>query len=247
MKIRNRITLARTVIVLLICVIVSYSVLLMQVATLVTECRTQTLETVAETDYLTEVYKSLSELDSLSAINSYSAALCANENAEELADIRQTAENCQNAVQSHFARVSRYSDDTKYSGFIGRFHVPSAGIDVALYHSCEQAVVDRGDSAAVFPGTPAESASCFIADHNNQDFRALPQVRIGDRAYIQYADGSKTEYVCTQIIQGHNTAGGIPYDIVDGEYQPVYGRTNLIAYTCRNGWKNILICMWDRA
>lgn len=122
------------------------------------------------------------------------------------------------------------ADDTKYPNFYGRLFIPSVGIDVALYNSWEQSTCDRRDSACIYPDL-CENGTPFIADHNHQCFSVLKKVKPGDTAQVVTASGTIYSYQCVGVLDGHNTADGIPYDIKDENYQPVYGTADLICYT----------------
>lgn len=133
-----------------------------------------------------------------------------------------------------------YADDRNYSDFYGRFYVPDAKIDVALYYGLSQAATDRQDSAAIFAWENYYGE--LIADHNNQEFSKLFSVEVGTEGYIQLASGDIISIVCVDVFNGHNT-GDL---ITDENYITVQGRTDYLTYTCRNGWKNIRICLWNK-
>lgn len=133
-----------------------------------------------------------------------------------------------------------YADDRNYSDFYGRFYVPDAKIDVALYYGLSQAAADRQDSAAIFAWENYYGE--LIADHNNQEFSKLFSVEVGTEGYIQLASGDIISIVCVDVFNGHNT-GDL---ITDENYITVHGRTDYLTYTCRNGWKNIRICLWNK-
>lgn len=137
-------------------------------------------------------------------------------------------------------KYDKYADDSDYSGFCGRLHIPAAGIDVALYRGYNQTITDRKDSANLFVwnGCPGE----VIADHSNQDFCNLFSVGVGTTGYIQNADGSVINIVCVAVLNGHNTGS----DLTDEDGVSVMGMAAYTMYTCRNGWQNVRICLWDR-
>lgn len=115
--------------------------------------------------------------------------------------------------------------------------IPNVGVDVPLYYGNDQKACDRQDSAIVFSMRAFDGL--YIADHNNQEFRKLHAVRVGMRGYIQYADGTRIDIMCTDVTGGHNT--GV---VIEDEN----GITNLdvdyLMYTCKDNWRNILICLW---
>lgn len=131
-----------------------------------------------------------------------------------------------------------YQDDHHYSNYSGRLYIPDAGIDVALYYGIEQEICDREDSANLF--TMHVYDGYYIADHSNQEFSKLFNVRPGMRGYIQLTDGGRIDLVCTNVIDGHNTG-----KVIEDEN----GVTNLdadyVMYTCKDNWHNIILCLWD--
>lgn len=125
------------------------------------------------------------------------------------------------------------------SGYIGRLKIPSVGISVALRESWDgetsQAYVDERDSAALY----RNGAATIVADHNNQEFKTLHKVSIGDSATVYHLDGSRTDYVVTDKFTGHNTLT----ELTDDDWRCIYDDNigGLTLYTCRNGWQNIWI------
>lgn len=133
-----------------------------------------------------------------------------------------------------------YLDDYNYPNFYGRLYIPSVGIDVALYYGNDQAATDRADSASIFAyGTYDDE---IIADHSNQDFSKLFGVSVGDTGYIRLSDGGTINIRCAEVFNGHNTGT----ELTDSDYNNVMGQYDYLMYTCRNGWRNILICQWTR-
>jgi hypothetical protein len=133
-----------------------------------------------------------------------------------------------------------YDDDRDYKGFAGRLHICSVGIDVALYRSNKQYVVDRADSAAYFDLSPW-NGHMLIADHNTQGFDALLDVEIGMICTIFKEDGTVAYYECVDVFDGHNTGKYISN--WDGKI--VMHRADLLMYTCLDYWKNVRVTLWD--
>lgn len=136
-------------------------------------------------------------------------------------------------------QAALYADDAKYANFYGRFYVPDAKIDVALYYGLSQAAADRQDSAAIFKWQNYYGE--LIADHNTQEFSKLFAVEVGTEAYIKLKSGDIIPIVCIDVFNGHNT-GDL---ITDENYLSVHGKADYLTYTCRNGWQNIRICLWN--
>lgn len=133
-----------------------------------------------------------------------------------------------------------YTDDTAYPRFVGRLYIPEVGIDVALYRSNKQAVVDRDDSAAYFD-LATHPYHMIVADHWTEAFATLKDVTVGMEASINHADGTTTHYKCVEVLDGHNTG----HIITDGNYKEVVSKSDLLTYTCINGWKNVRVVLWD--
>lgn len=122
--------------------------------------------------------------------------------------------------------------------YYGRLYIPDANISVALYYSWEQYITDRVDSASIFSWSFDYGHT--IADHNNQEFSKLFNVRIGMRGYIERNDGSIINIECTEIFNGHNTGDYI----VDENGVIATSRSNYTMYTCIDHWTNVRICLW---
>lgn len=133
-----------------------------------------------------------------------------------------------------------YSDDTNHRGFYGRLYVPSADIDVALYLSNKQSVVDRQDSAAMFRLSYRPKV-WIIADHNTQSFASMTDIEVGDEATIVKHEGGEILLECTEVFDGHNTGHGL----TDNHGVNIVGPYPYVTYTCIGYWRNIRICQWS--
>lgn len=86
-----------------------------------------------------------------------------------------------------------------------------------------QSIVDAPNLACVFESKPGY---LIIADHSTQDFAVLPDIQIGNRAFIKYEDATAV-YKCIDIQSGYND-GTVRYsDSTSAEN--VY---DLMCYTC---------------
>lgn len=122
----------------------------------------------------------------------------------------------------------------------GILSVPEAGLRVNLYDDCCQETADRPDSAAIF--SFCQYRGKIIADYCNQEFRNLFSVRVGTTGTIQLDNGNTIHIKCVKIIDGYNTES----DIVDENHKSVLNTdTDYLMYTCRNGWQEIRICLWE--
>lgn len=121
----------------------------------------------------------------------------------------------------------------------GILHIPSANISVVLYNSYAQSVVDAKNSAALF-----EWGSWIIADHNNQEFKTLKHVQVGDTATIRRTDGRTIRLICVDVYQGKN----LGHDLVNQHNRSVMDDHDYLMYTCVNkaaSRKTILITQWE--
>ena len=133
-----------------------------------------------------------------------------------------------------------YDDDTNYSGFAGRLYIDDVGIDVALYRSNKQYVVDRDDSAAYFD-LGRWPNHMLIADHNTEAFAPLCEVQVGTIAKIVKPDGTVAYFECYEVFDGHNTGKYI----TDWDGHNVVPNAELLMYTCFDGWKNVKVALWN--
>lgn len=90
-------------------------------------------------------------------------------------------------------------------GTWGRLFIPSVDIDVALYQTpCTpdaQPIVDAYDSAAYINTL---DGAVLIADHSNQGFDKIINLKTGDKLYIYRPDNSIETYICQETCNGKN-------------------------------------------
>ena len=123
---------------------------------------------------------------------------------------------------------------------IGRLIIPDADINVAVFihgngadaAEIRQNVCDNEDSAILY----SDGVGNIIADHNNQGFINLPNVRLGDRAYIVAGDCIIT-LECDLVTDGINTGNGI----TDTAGNWVSANEDFTFYTCGVDWVNVKI------
>lgn len=132
------------------------------------------------------------------------------------------------------------AEKTARPWMVGRLVIESADIDVALFEWGEgededtvgQRVTDAEDSALVY----FDGIANVIADHNNQDFATLSQIREGDMAYILMGD-LILSLRCDKVSDGINTGHGVTDP--DGAWATI--GEDMICYTCRENWTNVLV------
>lgn len=125
-------------------------------------------------------------------------------------------------------------------GALGRWSIPSVGINVACYKSWEQSVCDAKDSACYFTLGDMD----VIGDHWNQGFNAIKSCTPGTKAYLETSSGTKT-FVCTKIFTGHNTG-----NLTDDDYNDIsrgYNTGGITCYTCNDHWSNVTIVFFQPA
>lgn len=137
-------------------------------------------------------------------------------------------------------QIKLYKNDKNFSNFYGRFYVPEAKIDVALYKGYAQEICDRQDSANIYSFGLDEGKT--IADHNNQEFSKLYSVKIGTLGYIQLASGDIINIKCIDVFNGHNNG----VYITDENEKNVMNVSDFMTYTCRDNWRNVRICLWEK-
>lgn len=137
-------------------------------------------------------------------------------------------------------QLKLYGNDNVFVNFYGRLYVPDAKIDVALYVGWAQGICDRQDSANIFSFGTDEGKT--IADHSTQEFRKLFSVEVGAQGYIELKNGDIINIVCTDIFNGHNNG----HIITDEDGNNVMDVADYMMYTCRNGWRNVRICLWEK-
>lgn len=127
-----------------------------------------------------------------------------------------------------------FSKEKDANRYIGRFEIPSIGINVACYDSYAQATVDAFDSAACFYC----DGHINIADHVDQTFWSLKSCSVGAKAYFTINEEVES-YTCIDVIHGHNT--GI--ELTDANYNNLSHLypDAIVCYTCNGGWQNIIV------
>lgn len=143
--------------------------------------------------------------------------------------------NGEKAVQTHGNNTLK--EDVKIDDYVGRFKIDDVNINVGLYGNNQQSTTDKIDSANYW----TNGKGYIIADHNNQGFLKLKNVKVGNIGRIEFKDGIVKKYKCVEVIDGHNTGT----DITDEKYNSLYGNHDLMCYTCKENWNNVIICMFD--
>lgn len=127
-----------------------------------------------------------------------------------------------------------YIPHVAMEGLVGRLYIPSVGISVNCYNSYLQDVCDAVDSANLMK---SGNGGMWCGDHCYQTFRTLPNVQIGDYAYIVTSSGT-VRLKCVATLTGHNYGHGITDE--NGVYVDD-SRYSVTAYTCRGCSENVWI------
>lgn len=123
--------------------------------------------------------------------------------------------------------------------YYGRLFVPDAGISVALYYGYQVYITDRVDSANIF--SFEDFRGFTIADHKNQEFAKLYNVKVGMYGYIDNKYTGRIHIRCVDIFNGYNNGKYI----IDENGANAMNMTDYMMYTCRNNTTNVLICLWE--
>lgn len=179
-------------------------------------------------------------------VNNYSFAAWDSEVSETcVADATYTATYTAKRITCSYCgdgdhTTKRCAKKSVAGGAVGRWSIPSVGVDVACYASWAQSVCDAKDSACYF----ALGSQKVIADHKHQGFNAIKKCKVGTVAYVD--TGSEVQkYVCTGVIQGHNVEG----TLTDDGYNSIdkMNPGGITCYTCNDCWQNITIVFFQPA
>lgn len=127
-----------------------------------------------------------------------------------------------------------------YDMYYGRLYIPDLNISVALYYGYEQYITDRADSANIF--FFGDDDGFTIADHNNQEFSKLLNVKVGVKGYIEHKSFGRINIECIDVFDGYNNGR----KIVDENGVNAMDRNDYMMYTCKKDSKKVLICLWEK-
>lgn len=120
----------------------------------------------------------------------------------------------------------------------GRLYLPSINASVALYDCTAyesssgraQRIVDDEDSAVVMEKWSGDGT--VIGDHNNQAFKNLQKLSVGDVAYIDDKDGKHT-YRCKEV---DRNGLNIVTALIDSNGDSAWDKYPLSLYTCNDAF-----------
>lgn len=125
----------------------------------------------------------------------------------------------------------------------GRWIMPSANLNVAVFKSNSQVVCDAIDSACFFKHDNAG----IIGDHDYQGFVNIKNIYKGDTAYL--VKGSEIEvYKCFKVGEGYKITSGPNKSIYDANGQRVkYVNPNGITlYTCNGSFTDLYLAYFEK-
>lgn len=195
------------------------------------------------TDYsddIADIYDKISDLYKI--IESYYEQLSDDEEFTK-SNEEFSKEESERSDEESEADYDDYNDniyDDMFDIYYGRLHISDLNISVALYYGNDTNITDRTDSANIF--SRVTPSNFIIADHNNQEFSKLFGVKVGTKGYIKLKNGEILNIKCVSVFNGHNTEK----ELTDESYNSVMGMADYTMYTCRDNWKNVLICFWDK-
>ena len=144
--------------------------------------------------------------------------------------------------------TSQYSVPTNL-GDIGRLAIPTVGYSAALYDGMPrgsagtQQIVINIDSAVWI--NIGEGATVYIGDHNYQGFENMKSSIPGvTRAYITWADGTTSTYVCVSVQYNCTKTRTCIYDESGTDiYLSGY---SLAMSTCNYGNSTVTVSYWNK-
>lgn len=147
-------------------------------------------------------------------------------------------DNFSNYNETEISRDDAYANT--WGDYLGRFQIPSVGVNVSCYASYSQSTVDADNSAAYY----YDDTHTIIADHVNQGFGAIKSCEEGTVAYFSSSDDT-IEYECVAVMAGINTGSNLT--TTDGtDISEIYPCT-LVCYTCNDNWQDITMVFFKVA
>lgn len=123
--------------------------------------------------------------------------------------------------------------------YYGRLYISKYDISVGLYRGSEQYITDRDDSANIIDRF--DGCEILIADHSNQEFSKLFNIKVGTKGYINSRYLERIHVECVNTFNGYNIGTGI----VDENGKHIIGRADYLMYTCRNDSGGVFITLWN--
>ncbi len=107
---------------------------------------------------------------------------------------------------------------------------------IAVYFTLKTFGLTNSHIGLILVYSASSGLGYLIADHNNQAFRVLDSVSLGDKAFILRGH-SILSLACDLKMDGHNHGKGI----VDAEGNFVSALSDYVCYTCQDNWNNVSV------
>lgn len=159
---------------------------------------------------------------------------------------KSTKQSATRSTQRSTNQSSKQSTKRYKYGDQGRLFLPSINTSVALYNvnirtsSDEdlQQVVDNYDSA-MYSLDKYAGPGIVIGDHRSQSFKNIGRIKVGQKAFIENADGSRQYYKCISIDRhGQNTGDYL----LDSDNVDAWTYDCLTLYAC-NDWDGVNVTL----
>jgi len=106
-------------------------------------------------------------------------------------------------------RITDYNTslDAELPPVMGVLAIPSVGLEVAIYPSDSQLLMDRGSGVIDGMSYPHEPGNIGIAGHRDGYFRVLEDVRPGQRLLLETLEGTKNFVInATHIVEANDVS-----------------------------------------
>ena len=106
-------------------------------------------------------------------------------------------------------RIADYNTslDAELPPVMGTLSIPSVGLEVAVYPSDSQLLMDRGSGVIDGMSYPHEPGNIGIAGHRDGYFRILEDVRPGQRLLLETLEGTKNFVInATHIVEANDVS-----------------------------------------
>jgi len=101
----------------------------------------------------------------------------------------------------------QFSLSADIPSLLGILAIPAIGLEVPIYPTDSELLMDRGSGVIRGMSYPHEGGNIGIAGHRDGYFRALKDVRPGDKMLLQTLEGPKQFTVdTTQVVEASDTA-----------------------------------------
>lgn len=157
-----------------------------------------------------------------------------------LVNVERDMESLKTRVRNATSNHNGLPITSNNRSYVGKLTIPDVDIELSLYSGWAQDITDRQNSANYFTLSKKDHNHMIIADHKTQEFSKLYDVKVGMIGRIEFKDGCVEEIKCVKVLDGHNKLTSI----TDLDGKNLMEDEDYLMYTCKNGWWNIIICLW---